>query len=64
MPAPFHATYGASKRALHGYFDTLRLELGYLGWRNVTVSVQVLGMIGTPENIREPGLRSFAMPVR
>lgn len=62
IPGPFHAGYAASKRALHGYFDTLRAELQLTG-SNVTVGLHVLGMIATPEVMAHPGNAAMAMPV-
>jgi NAD(P)-dependent dehydrogenase (short-subunit alcohol dehydrogenase family) len=61
-PAPFHAGYVASKRALHGYFDTLRHELHLLRSR-VEVTILVLGLIATPAIIQDEGLSPLAMPV-
>jgi short-subunit dehydrogenase len=62
VSAPFHAFYVASKSGLHGLFNTLRSELHLLGSR-VTVGLQVLGMIGTPEVLRDPALAGMAAPV-
>ena len=61
-PAPFHATYVASKRALHGFFDTLRHEL-HLTDTPVTIGVLVLGMIGTDAIMKDPGNHRLAIPV-
>jgi NAD(P)-dependent dehydrogenase (short-subunit alcohol dehydrogenase family) len=62
VPAPFHPGYTASKNALNGLFDTLQAELHLLR-SSVTVGVQVLGMIGTPEVLRDPALAGLAAPV-
>lgn len=62
VPAPFHAAYVASKRALNGYFDTVRHELRLAG-KKVTIGVQVLGMIGTKEVMADPGNAWLAIPV-
>ena len=40
VPAPFHSGYAASKRALHGYFDSMRTEFHLTGI-NVTIGLQV-----------------------
>jgi short-subunit dehydrogenase len=61
-PAPFHAAYVASKRALHGWFDTFRHELHLVGSR-VAVQLQVLGMIGTPAIMKDPGNHRLAISV-
>lgn len=61
-PAPFHAAYVASKRALHGWFDTFRHELRLVGSR-VAVQLQVLGMIGTPAIMKDPGNHRLAISV-
>ena len=61
-PAPFHAVYVASKRALHGFFDTLRHEL-HLARVNVSIGVQVLGMIGTPASMTDEGNAWLAISV-
>lgn len=61
-PAPFHAVYVASKRALHGFFDTLRHEL-HLANVSVSIGVQVLGMIGTPAIMKDEGNRWLAISV-
>jgi short-subunit dehydrogenase len=62
-PAYFHAGYSASKSALHGFFDSMRAELRASGRGGVSISMLVLGMIGTPEVMDEPNLRAMAMPV-
>jgi NAD(P)-dependent dehydrogenase (short-subunit alcohol dehydrogenase family) len=62
VAAPFHAGYVASKHALHGVFETLRAELHLLR-SNVTVGLLVLGMIATPEVLRDPALAGMAAPV-
>lgn len=62
VAAPFHAGYVASKHALHGVFETLRAELHLLR-SNVTVGLLVLGMIATPEVLRDPTLAGMAAPV-
>jgi len=41
---PLRSSYAASKHALHGYFESLELEYGFLGIR---VTLAVLGRIGT-----------------
>ncbi len=61
-PAPFHGAYVASKRALHGYFDTLRHEL-HLSKSTVTVGILVLGLIGTPDIVKDEGLTALAISV-
>jgi corticosteroid 11-beta-dehydrogenase isozyme 1 len=50
--APFHSAYVASKRALNGFFDTLRHELHVLN-SSITVGVLVLGMIKTEAVVRD-----------
>jgi NAD(P)-dependent dehydrogenase (short-subunit alcohol dehydrogenase family) len=60
--APFHAAYVASKRALHGYFDTLRHEL-HLTRSRVSVGILVLGLIATPQNTQDEALAPLAMAV-
>lgn len=62
VAAPFHVGYVASKCALHGVFDTLRAELHLLG-SNVTIGLQVLGMIATKEVIADSALVDMAEPV-
>lgn len=62
MPAPFHAAYAASKRALHGYFESLRMELEQTR-TPVTVGLHILGMIGTPDIMKDVGNHAMAMPV-
>jgi len=62
-PAYFLGGYSASKAALHGFFDTFRAELRATGRGNVSVSLLVLGMIGTDEVLSAPELQSMAMPV-
>ena len=62
VAAPFHSAYVASKCALHGVFDTLRAELHLLR-SNVTIGLQVLGMIGTKEVLQDPELAGMAAPV-
>lgn len=62
VAAPFHSGYVTSKHGLHGVFDTLRAELHLLG-SNVTVGLQVLGMIGTKEVLADPALAGMASPV-
>ena len=62
VPAPFHPAYVASKRALNGYFETVRHELSLLGSR-VTLGIQVLGMIGTPEIMKDAGNARLAISV-
>jgi short-subunit dehydrogenase len=61
-PSPFHAVYVASKRALGGFFDTLRHEL-HLAGTPVTVGVQILGMIGTDAIMKDAGNHRLAIPV-
>lgn len=61
-PAPFHSAYVASKRALHGWFETLRHELHLTG-SPVTIGIQVLGMIGTPAVMKDPGNARLAISV-
>lgn len=62
VAAPFHSGYVTSKHGLHGVFDTLRAELHLLR-SNVTVGLQVLGMIGTKEVLADPALAGMASPV-
>jgi short-subunit dehydrogenase len=62
IAAPFHPLYVTTKKALHGFFDTVRHELHLVGSR-VTVGLLVLGMIATPEVIRDEALKPLAMPV-
>ena len=61
-PAPFHAAYVASKRALHGFFDTLRHEL-HLTETPVSVGILVLGMIGTEAIMKDAGNHRLAISV-
>lgn len=61
-PSPFHAVYVASKRALGGFFDTLRHELHLIG-TPVTIGVQILGMIGTDAIMKDAGNHRLAIPV-
>lgn len=60
----FRGAYVTSKNALHGFYSTLRGELNLLHSK-VTIGVQVLSMIATPEITKEPALvaSGFAMPV-
>lgn len=60
-PAPFHPAYVSSKRALGGFFDTLRHELHLIN-SNVTVQIQILGMIATEAVTKDPG-QWLAIPV-
>ena len=62
VAAPFHFAYVASKCALHGVFDTLRAEL-HLAAANVSVGLQVLGMIATAEILADPANAGLAAPV-
>lgn len=62
VPAPFHIGYVTSKNALEGFFNTLRAELHLLNSR-VTIGIQVLGMIATPEVTKDPALKGLAAPV-
>jgi len=62
IAAPFHIGYVTSKKALHGFYDTLRHELHLLKSK-VTIGILVLGMIATPEVIKDAKLRPLAMPV-
>jgi NAD(P)-dependent dehydrogenase (short-subunit alcohol dehydrogenase family) len=43
IPAPFHSAYVASKRAINGFFDTVRHEIN-LAHRKVTIGIQVRGV--------------------
>lgn len=61
-PSPFHSIYVSSKRALHGFFGTLRHELHLLD-APVTIGIQILGMIGTPEVMKDPGNHRLAISV-
>lgn len=61
-PAPFHSSYAASKRALGGFFDSLRHELHLTG-RKTSIGIQILGMIGTPAVMKDPGNHFLAIPV-
>ncbi|KAA0149378.1 hypothetical protein FNF31_04076 [Cafeteria roenbergensis] len=63
-PAYFMAGYAASKAALHSFFDAMRAELGVTGRGNVSVTLQVLGMIGTEQVMEEQSLHGIAMPVQ
>ena len=58
------AGYAASKAALHSFFDAMRAELGVTGRGNVSVTLQVLGMIGTEQVMEEQSLHGIAMPVQ
>ena len=61
-PAPFHSGYVASKRGLHGFYDTIRHEL-HLTKSKVSIGILVLGLIATPGIIQDEGLIPLAMPV-
>lgn len=61
-PAPFHSAYVASKRSLHGFFDTLRHELHLLRSRT-SISILVLGLIKTPYIAQDEGLAALALSV-
>jgi corticosteroid 11-beta-dehydrogenase isozyme 1 len=61
-PAPFHAAYVASKRAVGGFFDTLRHELHLIN-SPVTIGVQILGMIGTQPILKDAGNARLAISV-
>jgi corticosteroid 11-beta-dehydrogenase isozyme 1 len=64
VPAPFHSAYVTSKRAITGWAETLRSESRLTGrWANVTISMQVLGLIGTQDVLKHENLRTTAMPV-
>ena len=52
VPAPRLSTYCGNKHALHGFFDTLRQDLALQGLHGISVTLCVLGMIGT-KNARE-----------
>lgn len=61
-PAPFHSAYVAAKRALHGFFDTLRHEFHSVGSK-VTIGILVLGMIRTPYIKQDAGLDAVSIDV-
>ena len=52
IPAPKSATYAGNKHALHGFFDSLRQDLALQGHGGISLTLCVLGLIGT-ENARE-----------
>ena len=62
-PSPFHSVYVASKRALHGFFETLQHELHLVDARGVTIGIQILGMIGTDAIMKDPGNHRLAISV-
>lgn len=46
-PAPKVAAYSATKHALHGFFDSLRVEMKYLKMTNVSITVCAIGATDT-----------------
>jgi len=46
-PAPKVAAYSATKHALHGFFDSLRVELQYLKMTNVSITICAIGATDT-----------------
>ena len=44
---PFTAAYGATKHALHGFFESLTNELSIMGIRNVGITLCVIGATDT-----------------
>lgn len=46
-PSPKVAAYSASKHALHGFFDSLRVELQYLKMSNVSITLCAIGATDT-----------------
>lgn len=62
IASPFHPGYGASKSGSNGLFRHVAAELALLRSR-VSITTCVLGMIATPEVVRDEGLRGGAYPV-
>lgn len=71
--APGRSSYGASKHALHGYFDALRAE----EWRNgirvtlvtpgyvrTNISVAAIGKDGAAHGVMDPGTEQGMAPAR
>lgn len=71
--APGRCAYGASKHALHGYFDALRAE----EWRNgirvtlvtpgyvrTNISIAAIGKDGQPHGVMDPGTEAGMDPAR
>lgn len=46
-PSPKVAAYSATKHALHGFFDSLRVELQYLKMTNVSITLCAIGATDT-----------------
>lgn len=61
-PSPFHSAYVASKRALGGFFETLRHEF-HLSNTPVTIGIQILGMIRTPPIAKDPKLATSPISI-
>ena len=61
-PSPFHAAYVASKRALGGFFETLRHEF-HLSNTPVTIGIQILGMIRTAPIAKDPKLANSPISI-
>jgi NAD(P)-dependent dehydrogenase (short-subunit alcohol dehydrogenase family) len=62
IASPFHPGYGASKSGSNGLFRHVAAELALLRSR-VSITTCVLGMIATPEVVKDEGLRGSAYPV-
>lgn len=62
VAAPFHPGYVTSKAALHGLTDVLRTEF-HLTNTPVTVGILVVGMIATPDVVKDAALKGLATPV-
>ena len=52
IPVPKSATYAGNKHALHGFFGSLRQDLALQGHDGISITLCVLGLIGT-KNARE-----------
>ena len=57
VPFPFTAPYTACKMALHGFFETLRIELMEKKQSKLSISILILGSIAT-DPVKE-GLKIF-----
>ena len=62
IASPFHPGYGASKSGSNGLFRHVAAELALLR-SSVSITTCVLGMIATPEVVKDEGLRGGAYPV-
>ena len=56
---PRAAPYCGNKRALHGFFDTLRQDLAIQGQRDITITLHVLGYIDIENTVQEQKVLQF-----